>query len=378
MYKRKIRILYIVNFFVSAGTENYVLSLINNLNRDIFQPFLYILYSYDEEFFKKVKTDVNIQIFSKKKGYDLSELKKIIRQFSKDKIDLIHVNNWGTFFDGAMLKFFFPKVSLVHVQHGLEYGENQNADPIKQNVRYLLRKMLINVFTMVISVSKAGRNFLKIKWGAKQVVVLYNGIDTKRFSDDSLELKDDNSDEDNFTICTVGRFAAVKNFICLFKAINILKTKITNIKLLHIGADVHQKGKIHDELITYIQKENLENNVEFLGKVNNVEQILKSCKLFTLTSFSEAISLALLEAQSFGLPAIVTNVGGNPEVVQNGVNGFLVESNNEVQVADAIYSLYKDPKLRLRMSNNAKRIAREKFDVVSMIRNYEDVYLKCI
>ncbi len=368
------RIAYLVNYFVPAGVENYVLTLLNHLDRSRFEPFLYVLYFSDADFLKRLKPDVQVRNFNKKSGYDRSAISRMIRQCKQDNIQVIHVNNWGTFVDGVLLKIRFPGVKLVHVQHGLEYDERMYASSLKQGIRKFLRWGLIRFCDRTISVSKAGKAYLEKEWGARNVKVIYNGIDTGFFSRDRVAADNNIPTTGQFNICTIGRLVTVKNFLCLFKAINRLKEKIPTIKLYHIGASLIRTEESSQQLAEYLTANKLEDYIKFLGKRNDVANVLAACHVFALTSLSEAISLALLESQSMGLPAVVTEVGGNPEIVEHGVNGLLVPSNDDKAVADAIWKLYQDKSLRQRMGENARQIALEKFDLNRMIRNYELIY----
>jgi len=375
---KKVRIVYIVNYFMLAGIENYVMTLLNNLDRDHFQPFLYVMYVFDKNFAKQLKSDVPVRMFSKKSGYNLNVFKKLLRQIAKDDIHVIHVNNWGTFLDGVLVKMFYRKVGLVHVQHGFEYDEKLNASGFKRQIRKMLRHLLIRYCDLVVSVSCAGKIYLKKEWGAKNVKVIYNGIDINRFSPEKISYAPDIRLNRDFNICTIGRLVPVKNFLCLFKAINLLKYKIPRIKLYHIGAESILDDNTNQELTIYLDKNQLTKHIKFLGQRDDLANILTSYHVFALTSFSEAISLALLESQSMGLPAVVTNVGGNPEIVQDGMNGFLVPSNDEKEVAKALFELYKDSALRKKMSWQARRIVNEKFSLVKMIQEYSAVYLQVV
>ena len=104
-------------------------------------------------------------------------------------------------------------------------------------------------------------------------------------------------------------------------------------------------------------KLNIHNNVFFLGKQYNLENIYPLANVFILTSASESFGLAALEAMACGLPVVAYNVGGLAEVIDHNINGFLGEYKNTSQLADFIIYLANNPEIYCRMSNNAREKA---------------------
>jgi len=96
--------------------------------------------------------------------------------------------------------------------------------------------------------------------------------------------------------------------------------------------------------------------------------------LFVLPSFSEGTSVALLEAMAAGVPVVVTSVGGNPELVSDGVTGWVVPSNEEAAMSAAILAAWRDPKLRDAYARAARQRFVESFEFDAMIANYQEVY----
>lgn len=371
--KKKIRIGFIVNYFVSAGLENFVLSLINGLDRKKFEPFLYIMYFGDANFLRRLNDDVKIFYVNRKKGDNTAFVKVLSRRVRADKIDILQTHNWGTFLEGGILKLLNRGIKLVHVQQGQEFENTLKVSRTKRTIRKILRHFFVNIFDYVVGCSFQTKIYLRNEWGANRAILIYNSVDTKRFKQKRFKTRD-LSKQNNFFICTVGRIVPVKNFLCLFKSINILKNKIPGIKLYHIGAKLLTGSQTEDELLDFINRNKLEKTIYFLGKRDDIHEILSDYDVFALTSFSEGLSFSLIEAQSVGLPAVVTAVGGNTEVIQDGVNGYLVPSNDEEAVAEALFKLYTDTEKRRLMSRNAINIVRKKFEISTMVERYEKIY----
>ncbi len=369
----KIHVGFLVHHFVPAGLENFVLQVINHLDRTRFRPFLYVLYFSDERFLARLDPDVPVYHVHIKNSYDIKALRKLTQQLKKDQIQILQIHNWGTFLEGVTSKLLMPSLKLIHVQQGMEYEITLQAAPWKRKVRKMLRVTLMPLVKTAVGCSAEAEKYLQKEWGAKKTELIYNSVDTKKFNGQTQTVEGI-SDYDGFKICTVGRIVAVKNFLCLFKAVNLLKDRIPNFKLFHIG-DNHPRGqKIGKQLLDFVKTNKLESFVTFMGLRNDLPTLLGNFDVFALTSFSEGLSFSLLEAQASGLPAVVTAVGGNPEVVQNGVNGFLVPSDDEQAVADALFKLYENPDLRKKMGQAARQVVEEKFSVTAMVQKYQNLY----
>lgn len=371
----KIRIAYLVNAFSPAGLETYVLNLINRLDRKQFTPFLYIAYFPYEPYLKFLRRDIPVRQFNRQKTSDRVFYRNFYRMLKKDRIQLLHTNNWGTLAEGIFARAAIPHLKLVYVQHGLEYNRFRNAPVLKKIIRTTFARISIKTIDEVVSVSQIGKNFLRNEWGASKVTVIYNGIDVNRFLPETpLKRNQFNLKASDFVLCSVGRIAQVKNYLSLLKAFRILLSRLPEAKLLHIGRITEFMPEEKERIISFIKDNRLSDNVRFIGVREDVHRILPLCDVFVLSSLSEGLSLSLLEAQSAGLPAVVTRVGGNPEVIKDGYNGFLVPVNDETAFAEALYRLAREENLRVRMGVNARENVVNKFSLDRCIARYEQLY----
>lgn len=121
---------------------------------------------------------------------------------------------------------------------------------------------------------------------------------------------------------------------------------------------------------------NCENSIRFLGWVKDPSPFYKRSCLFVLASRVEGISNALLEAQSWGLPCIVSNIPGNLAVVKDGVNGLVVPVGDDEKLSEAIIRLLKDPDLRRQLGQAAHKKAKKKFNMPFVQQQFLGVYRK--
>ena len=95
-------------------------------------------------------------------------------------------------------------------------------------------------------------------------------------------------------------------------------------------------GQLRPKLEAQIKKFNLENQITFTGSIPNASQYLKAFDLFVLPSRKEGLPYAIMEAQAAQIPIVATKVGGTPEIIQDGVNGYLAESEDSDDLAEKI------------------------------------------
>ncbi|MCC8169001.1 MAG: glycosyltransferase family 4 protein, partial [Oscillospiraceae bacterium] len=120
-------------------------------------------------------------------------------------------------------------------------------------------------------------------------------------------------------------------------------------------------------------------NIIFTGFISDVDKLMNITDIQVNASFgTEATSLALLEGMSLGIPAVVSDFGGNPGVIKSGKNGFVVPKQNSHALAEGIEKLLTDEKLYSELSEGSKNIFKETFTAEAMTRNTENLYINTI
>ena len=203
----------------------------------------------------------------------------------------------------------------------------------------------------------------------EKIVKIYNGIDFDVFTPTSHTLK---AHDSIFTIAMVGELNFAKGYFDLFTALDHLKNSgVTNWKLLFIGKDIFQ---IIDKFNEYINKFSLNNFVTYLGQINNVQDFLNTAQIFVLPSHSESLPNSIIEAMGCQLPVIATNVGGIPELVDDGVTGLLVPPQRPDLLAEAIKKLIQNPEMARLMGEKGRIRAIEKFSLDRSAREFQALY----
>jgi glycosyltransferase involved in cell wall biosynthesis len=206
----------------------------------------------------------------------------------------------------------------------------------------------------------------------RRIAVIPNGIDLDRYSavDDRPHLRARlGLAMDRQYIVIVARFHPVKDHATLLRAFATLADQRTGVDLLLVG-----DGPLRQALERQIDELNIRPRVHLLGVRSDVADLLRASDIFVLSSVSEAASITLLESKACGLPAVVTDVGGNPELVRDHVDGLLVPRGDAERLAQALLSLADRPDLRHAMGTAAATDVADRFRIQTTIERYQRLY----
>jgi len=228
-------------------------------------------------------------------------------------------------------------------------------------------KLFFNSGNMVITPTQVMKDYLKKIGVNKPIKVVPFGIDLNKFK--ALEVKKD----ETFTFLHVGRLNKEKNINLLIERFYEF-AKGKNVKLKIIG-DGPEKKNIKE----FIKEKKLENKVEILGWKKREELPLEysSAHCFIMLSDSETFGIVVLEAMACGLPIIGANEAAIPELVEDGINGFLVNIKNKDSILDKMNQLYENPNLQIEFSKNSRIIAK-KFEKNLVFKSLEDIYFDLV
>jgi L-malate glycosyltransferase len=201
--------------------------------------------------------------------------------------------------------------------------------------------------------------------------VVHNGIDVNHFRHLTSERSKLFPGLENCTliVSTGNMHTDVKGHPTLIEAARRICARFPEVKFLLIG-----DGKKRAEFESKVSELGLQPNFLFLGSRQNVPEILACCDMAVLPSQAEGFSNALLEYMATGLPTIATDVGGNPEVIENGVDGLLVKPGDPAALADAISSLLEDPHLASQLGAAGRERVRRHFDFAQLTSNIDALY----
>jgi glycosyltransferase involved in cell wall biosynthesis len=285
-----------------------------------------------------------------------------IRQiFEREGIDVLHCHVPSLLSLACVLearKMGLPSIATNHLLSET-FSRNLFFDSARFNdFFYKIVNVFYNLVDIVLCPSIYGLRTLKENGLNTRAFVLSNGIELSKFTsnlnheqfDRHFGLKDENK-----KILYVGRLMEEKGLDVLIKAYAIVNAKVPNTNLIIVG-----KGHMRTNLEALANKLGLK-NVVFTGFVSDsmLRQAYASSDLFVLPSYAEIQPLVLLEALAMGLPAIGTNVGGIPEMIIEGQNGYILKPGDHEGLAERIITILNDDRLRKEFSRNSLQIARD-------------------
>ena len=229
-----------------------------------------------------------------------------------------------------------------------------------------ISKLVLKNADAVIALTEDMKKEIKKSYDI-DISVIPNGINLKNFENIS---KEKIRSKDGKIILFVGTLRPVKGVRYLIEAMKIIRQRNPNTRLMLVG-----DGEDREKLEGLVGEFDLKKCVSFVGRVQNekVPVYMAASDVFVLPSLSEGFPVVSLEAMASGLPIIATNVGGLPEVVQNGENGFLIEPRNSEEIAEKILLILRDNRLRERISRNNKEKSKE-YGWETIVKRLEEVY----
>lgn len=252
----------------------------------------------------------------------------------------------------------FDKKVILHL-HGAKFKEYyENECDIKKQ---LYIKDTFEMCDSIIVLGEEWKEWLK-KYVDNEITVLHNSVivpSTNYYSNDSNN------------IVMLGRLEERKGTYDLLEVINDIVKKYENIKFVLAGdGDLERLDKKIKQL------EIPQNNIEVLGWIdsNKRHELLKDCLIYVLPSYNEGMPMSVLEAMSYGIPCISTNVGSIPSVIENNNNGIIINPGDKIALRESLINLLDDKKLRKEYSNLSYKKIKKEFCIQNHIRNLLKIY----
>ncbi|MEN3970400.1 glycosyltransferase [Acinetobacter sp. BWR-L5] len=301
-------------------------------------------------------------------GYFLNvfALKKLLKEIKPDLLNAHYASGYGT---TARLVNFHPYVLSV-------WGSDVFEFPYRSFFHKKLLQKNLKSADVIASTSLSMASQTRLFIDNKKIEITPFGVDLDKFSSSNFMR---NSRAETICIGTVKTLKHVYGIDILLKALSIvykdMKSEFPELsnrlkfRIVGGGIDMSELKRLAIEL-------GIDHLTSFVGSVSHddVPNELNQLDIYVALSRQESFGVAVVEAQAMGIPVVVSNVGGLPEVVQNGKTGFIVDSENPQQAANAIKTLILDTELRRSMSVEAKQFAHSNFSWQSCAKKMSDVY----
>ena len=367
------RLLILLSASQQGGAENEVLEFLKKYDKSRFSLTVITIKkgNIDEIFEKQCKlNNIDYRCLNSEKKFSLSTLYKLVSIIYNNKIDLVHANLIQSEIYASLSKLF--KWDLEIVSSKLAFNSFKYSFSYK-----VIAKLMSYTNKKIILISESLLEFYHctINIPKNKLKVVYCGVDPKYFNNTYSEkkisdLKKKNKiGQDDFTIGIVGRLVKIKNHITLFRAINILKSKIPFIKLLVVGT-----GELEISLKDYVKKNNLSKHVIFMGFKRDLIDVYSVMDIFCLPSFKEGFGKVIVEARGCDAFVIASNTTAMKELINNKTDGFLFDPKSENELANTIYWVYKNQDKAKIMARKGKLLAENKFDMSKIVSEKEDIF----
>ncbi|MDX8366460.1 N-acetyl-alpha-D-glucosaminyl L-malate synthase BshA [Cytobacillus sp. Hm23] len=316
------------------------------------------------------EVEINQYSVFKYAPYDLSLASKMAEVAKREQLDLLHVHYAIPHAVCAYLAKQMvgdEKLKIVTTLHGTDITVLGYDPSLSDMIKFGIENS--DVVTAVSnSLVEQTYDLLDVK---KEITTVYNFVDERVYSKKEAvqNLKAEYGiDEEDKVIIHVSNFRQVKRVTDVVKAFNIIAKQVKS-KLLLIGDG--PEVTVVCKLVNDLQ---LTDKVLFLGKQENVEELYSISDLTLLLSEKESFGLVLLEAFACGVPGIGTNIGGIPEVITPGENGYISQVGDIEDVAKKAVQILTDDQLHKQMSEAAVSTVKEKFHSTKIVEQYERLY----
>ena len=367
---QQINLLHLIQGLEIGGLEIMVVNLLEGIDRSRYRPSICCYDSLGSLSQGLPERGIGVHLLKRRPGIDYLYPFKLARHLKKSKIKILHLHNPTALFYGTLAGKIARTPCIIYTEHGRDFSSS-----FKVRIANSLLSRMVN---KIVVVAEHGKRYLVEHEGVdeRRIFKIYNGIDSQKFgrTHSGKPIRSGLGLHDNQSIIgIVARLDPIKNHTCLIRAMKIIATSLPRTVLLIIG-----DGPLRSQLEGLTAELGLQNHVKFLGARSDIPELLSVLDVFVLSSFSEGLSLTLIEACAAARPIVATDVGGNAEIVKHECNGLLVPSDQPEVMARAILEiLTHDAKAKL-MGKKGRKKFEEEFMLNAMVKKYEALYESCL
>jgi len=361
-------ILHIVEDLKVGGLEKMLASIVLSLDKSKYDVQVWCLARGGDIAQALIAQGISLRILNMDGYYCPLQIVALARLMRKEDFHIIHTHGYfaSTFGRLAAIWARIPVV-ITHV-HSTYYDYGK---------RNLLIERFLSYFTdRIICISRAVETFVTVNEGIskKRTCLIYNAVNSPVHIDDEQHKQEVRNsigiDAGAIVIMVVASLTANKGHLVLLEAFAQVSRTHPAVRLVIVG-----DGPLRKDIETVSRKLMIDQAVSLLGVRNDVFELLQASDIFVLPSqIREGLGVSLIEAMAVGLPVIGTNLGGIPEVILDGENGFLVSPESPEQLAEVLMKFVNDQGLRNSMGRRGRQIYEEKFTLSKMIRQVETLY----
>ena len=353
---------------LGGGTGNHLLSMLKHWDKTFWQTVIFSSAPVRD----RVVPDVPVEYLPPLKifrCYPFTQIRSLAHLYMimKDKRpDIVHTYFFWSILYGRLLKLAGVIKILVENREdqGFDWGMHE----------YLWLRRTRHLPDRIICVSEAVKNVVMDREGVAEsrIAVVNNGTDLTQASSgmQAITMRELGFKDDQLVVGMVANYnRPVKGVANFLDAIPSIVAAVPSARFLFVGG-----GDEENALRNKARILGVEPYVVFAGYKKDIHRYYEIMDISVLTSFSEGLSLTLLESMGYGIPIVATRVGGNPELVVEGETGYLVPVKDNQTLVDRIVTLLRDKELRRRLGNEGRLRAEQKFRMRDVSSRYLDIY----
>lgn len=365
--KNKIKIVHIIPMLCPGGAERVAVDIVSGLNRERYEPVVVSLMGRTDWDLARTleENGVEIHYLGKHLGFDYRMFSQVYSVLKACRPDIIHTHL-------QVLRYVFPPVAFLEEASMLHTVHNLAEREIEPGMRWLQGYAFQHGVTPVAVAEEVAVSLEKV-YALPKCCVIPNGIPTQRYASPKMprwewRAREGFAESDILFVC-VARFAPQKNHELLVKAFAAGLGADRRARLVLVG-----DGTLKKRLESQVENLGLSHQVHFLGVRTDIPDLLGAMDVFVLSSDFEGNPLCVMEAMASGLPVVSTAVGGIPALLESGKQGLLVPPGDRQSLSRSMMHLLQNHEARNSWGRAAARLARERFDVSTMVRAYEGLY----
>jgi glycosyltransferase involved in cell wall biosynthesis len=369
-----LRILQLIDSFDQGGTERQALELTRLLH----------LSGKHEVFLASLEADGvlrgsiadlklgEVPIYPLKSFYDLNamkQLRRIVHHLRESRIDLLHTHDFYTNIFGmtaGLLAGVKVRIASRRETNGMRTGGQRRVQRLAYSFAH----------QVVANSESVKQKLIEEGMKAERITVVHNGLNLERVvapknvsRDETLRTLGVTDPSRRFVTIVANMRHDVKDYPMFLRAARRVSATSPDVSFLLAG-----EGELQESLKQLARQLEIEASTFFLGRSENVAELLSVSDVCVLSSRAEGFSNSILEYMAAGRPVVATDVGGAKEAIVEGETGYTVPSGNDELMAERIISLLCDPAKARLMGEQGRRVVEEKFSSEALLLNTEALY----
>lgn len=368
-----IKVIHITYDMRIGGTEQVIKNIVENTSQSAVSQMIYCIESPLGPWGKALlDTGIPITSYDRTPKFDWSLVRNLRRKIVSEKIDILHCHQYTPYIYG-LVAAFLTKAKVIFTEHGRFYPDSSSPK------RLALNPIFEKATASITAISRATKNALVEFEGFsnEKIEVIYNSVSdaaTSIQTEDVIKLKKELGLSPSTTIIgTIARLDPIKNQVMMVDAFSSILSQHSDTVLLIVG-----DGPEMSNLRARVDQLSLTDKVFFTGYQAQPQRYLAAMDIYLLSSLSEGTSMTLLEAMSFSKPCVVTDAGGNSEIILDGKNGIVTPNDETKAFAAGIDKLLSNRSLLAQMGIESRKRFCTTFSVEHMITSYQELYRRLL